>query len=230
MKKRKETPLEMQNRTGVLIAPKLAVEMVRGVNEFSPESDLDQSGAAAMRAVYVKEKVPIGSRPVVDDPALTMLLDKLGARLAFERSGVRLYDALIQKVEAAGKEISGMTKKELQHIRDEELEHMHMLEESITGLGGDPTMLTPCADVTAVLSSGPLKVVADPRTTITQCLDAILTAELVDNDSWSVLIRMMEDQGIDDDIEDFHEALTTEQEHLEKVRGWVLKSATSESA
>ena len=88
MKKRKETPLEMQNRTGVLIAPKLAVEMVRGVNEFSPGPDLDQSGAAAMRAVYVSEKVPIGSRPVVDDPALTLLLDKLGARLAFERSGL----------------------------------------------------------------------------------------------------------------------------------------------
>ena len=121
-----------------------AEEMLDNVNAFSPKSDLDQSKAAAVRARYVKEGIPIGSRPAGDDAPMTALLDKLAARLAFERSGVRLYEALIQKREAVGG-TSKPTIADLTHIRDEELDHMHLLEECIADLGGDPTMVTPAA-------------------------------------------------------------------------------------
>jgi len=226
MKKSKtnKSETEMANRTGVLVAPDLAQELVEGVNGFSPEPQLDQSKAAEVRATYISEGLPIGSEPVTDDPDMAALLDKLGARLAFERSGVRLYDALIQKrAVLAGK--ANPTTADLEHIRDEELEHMHMLEECIAGLGGDPTAVTPLADVNGVMAMGILKVVADPRTTISQCLEAILTAELVDNDCWGVLLKMMQQQGLDDDAEQFEEALAEEQEHLQKVRGWIMEDS-----
>jgi hypothetical protein len=62
------------------------------------------------------------------------------ARLAFERSGVRLYNLLIQK-HASRKPEGPPEETELQHIRDEELDHM--LEGWLLELGADPTMITP---------------------------------------------------------------------------------------
>jgi len=203
------------------VAPDLAKELLDGVNRFSPEPDLDTSAAAAVRATYVAEGVATGSLPATDDPSMAQLLDKLGARLAFERSGVRLYDALIQKRQAI-KGAAKPTVADLQHIRDEEHEHMSILEECILDLGGDPTVVTPAADITATMTSGVLKVVSDPRTTIPQCLDAILAAELIDNDCWGVLVSMLREQGEDEAVSDFEEALLEEQEHLKMVRGWIL--------
>jgi hypothetical protein len=60
------------------------------------------------------------------------LLDKLSARLAFERAGVRLYDAMIQKRDASLTKAKP-TKADLQHS-DEELERMRMLEQCILDL------------------------------------------------------------------------------------------------
>jgi hypothetical protein len=226
MKKSSPTePLEMENRTGVLIAPELAAELIEGVNTFSPNPDLDQSQLAAMRAVYVQEALPIGSHPAAEDVPTAMLLDKLGARLAFERAGVRLYEALIQKRMAFGGDGTPSI-DDLKHIRDEELEHMHLLEECIADLGGDPTAVTPAADISATMSMGVLKVVGDPRTTVSQCLEAILTAELVDNDCWGVLVKVMQDQGLEDEAQEFEQALVEEQEHLRKVRTWILADST----
>jgi len=213
------------NRTGVLISPDLAEELVEGVNTFSPNPDMDQSKAASMRAAYIKEGYSIGSDPVAEDEPTAALLDKLGARLAFERSGVRLYDALIQKRAAMTGE-STPTRADLQHIRDEELKHMHMLEECISEIGGDPTAVTPAADVTGTMTMGVLKVVTDPRTTISQCLEAVLAAELIDNDGWGVLVKMMQQQGYEEEVEDFEEALAEEQEHLKNVRTWVLADSS----
>jgi ferritin-like protein len=213
----------MTNRTGIIVAPDLAQEMIEGVNAFSPEPDLDTSAAEEMRAVYIQEGIRIGSGPVADDPSVAELLDKLGARLAFERSGVRLYECLIQKRRA----IEGNARPsvaDLEHIRNEEFRHFQMLEQCILDLGGDPTAVTPAADIEAVMTSGLLKVVADPRTTVDQCLQVILAAELIDNDSWGVLVKLAQEEGLDEDVEDFETAVVQEQEHLQKVRGWVLGS------
>jgi bacterioferritin (cytochrome b1) len=229
MTKKKTPESPMGNRTGTMIAPELARELVEGAVQFSPEPNLDTSEAAKIRAQYVAEGKPIGSLPTAEDMGQAVLMDKLGARLAFERSGVRLYEALIQK-RIAIRGASKPTVEDLQHIRDEELEHMHALEECILDLGGDPTVVTPAADISATLSSGALKVVIDPRTTISQCLEAILTAELVDNDCWGVLVKLMEIEGMDDELATFQEALVEEQEHLQKVRSWILADAAPEAA
>src|SRR5688572_20894243 len=99
---------------------------------------------------------------------------------------------------------------------------MSMLDECIADVGGDPTMVIPSGDIGATISAGILKVVIDPRTTVPQCLEALLAAELIDNDCWGVLIAMMKQQGMPDEATELEEALIEEQEHLAKVRNWIL--------
>jgi hypothetical protein len=64
-------------------------------------------------------------------------------------------------------------------------------------------------------------VVSDPRTTIPQTLQAMLTAELVDNDGWQMLQDLAAELGQDDLEEQCRRAYEEEQEHLEKVRDWL---------
>src|SRR5690606_6192030 len=123
-----------------------------------------------------------------------ILIDKLGERLAFERSGVRMYDAMLAKAKAldtVGSDLVGM----LQHIREEEFEHMMMVAEAIETLGADPTAQTPCADIVGVKSLGVMQVLTDPRTNIAQGLNALLTIELEDNAAWEMLIELAEAGG-----------------------------------
>ncbi|HYF21309.1 MAG TPA: ferritin Dps family protein, partial [Ramlibacter sp.] len=78
-----------------------------------------------------------------------MLIDKLGERLAFERTGVRLYEALILKVATAtsGLAVDGA---QLRRIRDEEEAHFRLVGQCLQEIGADPTAMTPCADVIGV--------------------------------------------------------------------------------
>jgi ABC-type phosphate/phosphonate transport system substrate-binding protein len=81
-------------------------------------------------------------------------------------------------------------------------------------LGGDATVQTPSADVAGVLSHGVMQVVSDPRTTIPQTLQAMLTAELVDNDGWQMLQDLAAELVKDDLEEQCRRAYEEEQEHL----------------
>jgi rubrerythrin len=172
-------------------------------------------------------------------------MDKLGERIAYERAGTRLYEALITKyqaVQALGKEVlvpaeqlpastdgaaaPGSVAGErpldtLLRIRNEELEHFRMLGLAMEKMGGDPTAQTPCADVTATASMGIVQVLTDPRTTLAQCLNAMLTAELADNAGWELLVQLAEDAGETELAGRFLGALAQEQEHLAIVKGWL---------
>jgi rubrerythrin len=222
------------NRTGVQTAPMRAKEMAENTDAV-PAAPLEAMGLAMLRAELSQQAPPIGTMPVpgnvkgaaktaakaLQGKKASVFLDKLAERLAFERSGVRLYDALLAKVPAAKTEKGTLTVEELRRFRDEELAHMHLVKEALEELGGDPTAETPCADLKGVESSGLVKVLTDPRTTLTQCLDAILTAELADNDGWKILIAMAEAMDQEDLARRFTEALASEDEHLQSVRTWL---------
>ena len=199
---------------------------------MGPNPDGGTELADAERAVFISEGFPVGSLPALpvsgDGKAdgevteLAVFMDKLGERLAFERMGTRLYDALINKCKTLGEETdSGPTVAELEEIRDEEHRHFLLLNEAITSLGGDPTVQTPCADVSAVASLGIMQVLMDPRTTVTQCLNAILTAELTDNAGWEMLIDLTASFGHTDLEEQFTGGLENEQKHLLNVQSWL---------
>jgi rubrerythrin len=215
------------NRTGASVAPIEAQKTVEGARRSKPSTPGDSQDIAALRTLYIAEGVPIGSRPPTESvPAIFM--DKLGDRLAFERGGTRLYEAMLAKVRAASGSTGGPTEHEIQHIMEEEAQHFAMVHRVIEGLGGDPTMETPSADISGVASVGIVQILTDARTTVPQCVEALLIAELADNDAWQMLIEMAQSLGQAELATEFQSALEEEREHLEMVRGWTKSLALTE--
>lgn len=216
-----------ENRTGITQHPDLVAEMIEGTTEFGPTSRGGAEALAANRVRVAKDSAPAATMPPARDVPVERLplLDKLGARLAFERTGVRLYQALLSKLDAFGSFRGGPSRADLEHIRDEEQRHLTIAQNLIVRLGGDPTVVTPCANLQAVASLGICQVLTDPRTTLIECLDAIIVAELADHESWEQLAQMIASLG-DKQVEAaIREAERTEAEHLTKVRAWLTAAA-----
>jgi hypothetical protein len=103
----------------------------------------------------------------------------------------------------------------------EEFEHFQFLKDAITKLGGDPTVVTPSADLHATITRGVLEAIVDARTTLPQALEAMLVAELADSDAWDSLIELAREGGSDIDVPLFENAAGEEAIHLERVRAWI---------
>lgn len=237
------------NRTGAEMSPLDVKSMQAYADLNSPEHPDDparDAGIAAIRSEYIHDAERIGSVPLPGSLSgavsagvakLTgknpeVLIDKLGERLAFERTGVRLYQALIDKVNACGAtETLPFTLADLEQIRDQELEHMHLLTSVIDAMSADPTAETPCADVAGVTASGVMQILTDPRTTVAQCLSAILTAELTDHASWNLLVRLGQACAQDEEtLETFRAAYQHEEEHVQLVEHWLGQLVLDEAA
>jgi hypothetical protein len=209
------------NHTGIALHPEYAIEMLDGTQEFGPTSGGGPELLATNRVRVAAMSDPMGTMPAATSvPAVQLLLlDKLGARLQFERLGTRLYDALISKIDAYGTFSGGPSRDDLVEIRDDEHGHMQLAQDLIVQLGGDPTVVTPCANLQSVASRGIGDVLMDPRTTLLECLDAILVAELTDRESWEAVADLAE--TVAPELEPaLRETEQTEAEHLERVRGW----------
>jgi hypothetical protein len=61
----------------------------------------------------------------------------------------------------------------------------------------------------------------DPRTTLAQCLNIMLSVELTDNAGWELLIELAEDAGEAELSGRFLGAMSQEQEHLVIVKAWL---------
>jgi hypothetical protein len=201
-----------------------------------PSSEGDGKDILRLRTLYAQQAHgPIGTVPppasvkgvmnTMMQKALgrepNLLLDKLGARLAFERTGTRLYDGLIGKLEAYGSWDGGPTLADLTQIRAEEHQHMQLVWDAIEKLGADPTAQTPSADQEAVMSLGLVQVVSDPRTTLSECMDAAVVAELTDNACWDNLIVLCNAFGQKALVEQFEVARVEEERHLVLVKAWL---------
>jgi len=112
-------------------------------------------------------------------------------------------------------------REELEVMRVEELKHFHLCVEAIESIGGDPTAVTPSANRDGVLAGSLIQIVTDPRTRLGDCLEAALTAELVDNDGWTQLIEVAGTLLHISLATAFTKALAQEVDHLKKIRGWV---------
>jgi len=229
------------NKTGIDMSPILSKKMIAGAEQVPVSADESCSALAAMEQSYLENTDALGSVPLpgtvkgVLKSTLKMatgkhpevFINKLGERLAYERSGVRIYEHLILKcqhafeADMAAIEIPIDT---LVQFRNEEAEHFDLLVRCIKELGADPTAQTPDADAVAVGSSGLMKVVTDPRTSISQTLLAMLSIELADNAAWGLLIKLAADMGLNKMAEEFRVALHQEDVHLEQVREWYENS------
>jgi bacterioferritin (cytochrome b1) len=241
------------NLTGAALTPAALIAMNDASDQLTLEEEIDTSAMEAAKLAAMAEADAVGSMPPPSaikgmvKSTLAQLkgghpiifMDKIGERIAFERTGTRLYDALIVKYRAAVEDNAGALPSQLPadgngslaitgnpgdvliRIRAQELEHFSLLCEAMLQLGGDPTAQTPCADVIAVASGGLMQVLNDPRTTLAQCLNAMLTAELTDNAGWELLIRLAEHAGESELAGRFQRAFLQEQEHLAIVKGWL---------
>jgi hypothetical protein len=219
----KSTVLGM-NRTGVDMSPIDIKEMLAFTNVSPASSGGDESSMAAMRREYIGEAEVLGSIPppgTLKGMASTAMqkltgknpeafIDKLGCRMAFERTGVRLYDALIAKCSSSPQGNTVVPIDTLWTFRNQELQHFKLVEE--------------------VASMGLIQVLTDPRTSIAQCMEAILIAELADNDAWQMLILFAEKMGMDDMARDFGVALSEEDNHLMHIRQWYKQLVLEDAA
>ena len=223
------------NRTGIQMSPIDSKAMTDVDPDLMQGDEGDGSPMAELRSAYIMEAGTLGSVPLpgtvsgmvsmglemLKGESPQILLDKLGERLAFERTGARLYDALITKCEVMleDTEIS-MTIDDLEDIREDEARHFLMVSDAIESLGGDPTSQTPSADLCGVESLGLVQVLNDPRTSIAQSLHAIVTAELSDKAGWETLIALADEHGLTEMVNNFTVALNNEREHLALVQTW----------
>jgi rubrerythrin len=158
-----------------------------------------------------------------------VLLDLLGDRLAFERTGIRLYHALLVKLEAEPVQPGGPTSEDIERIRDEETEHLMLVSETIDALGGDPTAVPSSADVIAIAGSGWVQLVSDPRTTWLESLKVMLAAELVDGDAWRALVDLADGLGQNNIAADCRRTVSDEERHLVQVRAWLTAAINGEA-
>ncbi len=167
-------------------------------------------------------------------PRPNCLLDRLGERLALAWVGVRLWDAAVRKLEELGEQApasnrtEGATRDELVRLRDEESAHLVRLRALVAARGGDPATRTPAADVAMLASRGPLDIADDPRSPLRSVLEAILVAELADDEGWELLITIAEEIEDPEVSAVARHARSQEQEHLAKLREWIADHALDE--
>jgi hypothetical protein len=104
-----------------------------------------------------------------------------------------------------------------------------LLSRAAESLGGDPTALTPAADVGGVATRGLVDAITDPRATAIEAVEAILVAELVDNDGWLMLADLAARLGHDELAAQFRHAMAEEEEHLARVRAWLTAAIDLEA-
>ncbi len=222
------------------MSPEDTKRQLEANNLFPPDIPGDASAIAEARKQAILDAEPIGSVPVpgsvkgmvktsfqkVMGKNPEILIDKLAERLAFERTGVRLYDGVLAKIAALGS-VPGPTDIQpvIQQFRDQEYQHFVLLVEALEKLGADPTAQTPCADLAGVSAEGLMKIITDPRTNLAQTLNALLIAEAADNAGWELLIELAREAGQDQMVEDFGVALEEENEHMGTIKEF-LKHAT----
>lgn len=223
------------NRTGTQTSPDDTKRQIEATELFLPDVPGDATRITEERIRFIREHEAIDEQVGSVPPPATvkgvlktgmdmmmgkrpeLLVDKLGERLAYERTGVRLYEAFIAKVEAAPDARPDVLAT-LRAIQLEEAEHMHLLREAIETLGADPTAMTPCAHVAGTMALGIIQVLTDPRTNMAQCLNAMLTIELADNAAWELLIDLARQANHPNIASSFEEPLRREEEHLLTIK------------
>lgn len=234
----------VMNRTGREMAPLSKGEMISHAQAEAGRAPEGDGAFEAVHIAYTEEAERVGSVPIpatIKGVATTavskmtgrkpeVLMDKLGERLAFERAGTRLYEAMLLKCRAVDAALHPVDVAALARIRDDEESHFRLVHKFLERLGADPTAMTPCADIAGVQGMGLIQVISDPRTTIAQALNALLTAELTDNASWDLLAELAGQTGHEDMATEFTAVLETERQHLEMVRGWLREAVLREAS
>ncbi len=146
------------------------------------------------------------------------LIDLLNERLTFERTGVKLYDRILEAMRASeDPQVRGMLAT-MQQYRDEEKEHEEWLEAQIRALGGDTHAETEHSRLVLRESQGIEQVVLQGREELPHLFHALMAAELVDNAGWELLVDLADEADDDEARDAFEHRLTEEEDHLDYLR------------
>lgn len=216
-------PTTGKNLTGAMMSPKEAEKTKEGAKALTVFQTTNEDNIASNRILYINEAEALGSIPQAKKKQAQneVLMDKLSERAAFERTGTRLYEALLTKYLASDENDKLKLLVILEKFHQEEMDHFNLVNEVIFSLGGDPTAMSPCADIAGTAAFGWMQVLTDPRTSFKQCLEIILQAELVDNASWEMLIAIADELNLPEISQKFKNALEEENFHLKTIKQWV---------
>ena len=156
------------------------------------------------------------------------VLDVLSGRLGFERTGVKLYDAVIEKIGRRGDQRYLALVPTLRKHRNEEKAHEEWLESCIRELGGTAHETTDMVRLEAEESQGIQNVILDGHTKVLDLLHALLAAELSDNAGWDLLVKLAGDLGDREGKVEFAKRLAEEIKHLAFLREAVIRATEME--
>lgn len=232
------------NKTGVQMSPLNTKAMLDDDANLIRGEAGDEMEATRLRETYIEEGDGLGSVPVpgtmtgMVSMGLNMLkgnkpqimLDKLAERLAMERTATRLYDALLAKLAVVSDGKASISMDDVVSIRGDEARHALLVSDAIESMGGDPTAMTPSADLVGVEGQGLVQVLTDPRTSLAESLHAMLTAELSDGAGWETLIALANEHKQHDMIASFTAALEQERRHQVQIRTWYQEAVGLDGA
>ncbi|WP_433937620.1 ferritin-like domain-containing protein [Sorangium cellulosum] len=155
-------------------------------------------------------------------------IDLLNERLTYERASVRLYDAIVEKVGRSADPGLMNLLGQLREYRDQEKEHEEWLEARIRELGGDAHGETEMSRLITIESQGIQQVVLDGDQNPAHLFHALLTAELVDNAGWQLLLELADEADDDEARASFRKRLHEEEDHLLLTRQVVERLTRTE--
>lgn len=153
---------------------------------------------------------------------VSRVIDLLNERLAFERTGVKLYDTLLARLRASTDPALEALVERVQEHRDEEHEHEEWLEEQIRALGGTAHALSEHAVLAQAEAEG-IERVMRRDDSIPHDFHALLTAELADNAGWDLLVQLAGEFGDSRAKKELEKRLHEEEKHLLFVRETLLE-------
>lgn len=189
---------------------------------------LDKDGLIKKAAQYVPTEGRIGRTlrkysPIpIPSPRVNKagLMDKLLERLRFEKSGVELYDLVLEHVDG---ELPGDMLQTLREHRAEEAAHMEMLARHVLDLGGDPGAETPSVRVVEENAERLAAIVRSEKAKPIHRLQCLLDAELEDSVSWDLLVALAREAGSSEMRKDFAQAERREIEHVRDTRRMIAR-------
>ena len=156
---------------------------------------------------------------------VSRVIDLLNERLTFERSGVKLYDKILERMRNDPQ--AAPMVEQMQEHRDEEKEHEEWLEKQIRALGGDARSPSEKSILVRAESQG-IEHVIERDAQLPHDFHALLIAELADNAGWDLLVQLADEVGDRDAKKEFKKRLHEEEEHLLFVRHAVEQFAKDE--
>lgn len=155
------------------------------------------------------------------------LIDYLTERLSFERSGVQLYERIIEKMRGSRVQEFQAMLPQLEEYRDEERDHEQWLAGQIAALGGDARAESEMSRLVKEEWRGVEEVVLHD-TQIPHLLHALLVAELMDNAGWEILMELADGAGDREAKRQFKKRYQEEEDHLSFARRAVERLAVQQ--